>query len=738
MQNLKRATLFAGCLLLSLFISPLRAQTRHLVWSDEFESTTINLADWSFDLGTSNDNIHYYTDRSNNAKILNGMLNILALKETYQGFKYTSALLKTKHRVNLRYGRVEARIKLPGGKGFVPAFWMLPDDDFYGWWPASGEIDIMEHPTNLVDQIYGTVHTGAYNSFSGSGPRGGTVRIADAESAFHVYAVEWTPEKIDFFIDDAKYFTFSKNHSGSATWPFDQPFYIILNLAVGGGWVGEPDGSTPFPAIMQVDYVRVYQNPGDVGIRGDDFVVAESMQKTYSVPDLNGADYTWSVPSGARIVKGQSTAQITVDWGSFGGNVACRINTTDGTFAIEKPVVLSLNHLKNGGFEKGVKYWNKTGPYPAEADFLLTTTQVHTGVSALYVNVKTPGVNPWDAQLSQRDIQLQAGKKYRVSFWARSVNSVDNITAAIIHSTNYTLYANQSIALTNTWQQYTLNFTAPASVSASLNIDLGGHTGQYYFDDFMLVMPDVVSANQLLNADFSAGESPWVFNTFTPAQATGTVENGEFAIMIQNGGVNVWDIFLGQTNLFIEKDKEYTVTFDAYASGGRTVSALVGRNSDPWTVYSGSQIIPLTTEKRTYSCTFIMREPTDNQARLGFDVGTSTEDIYFDNIFLSRGAWPNAVSRSHSHQGRSFHLAQNYPNPFNSSTNIAYTVENPGHVQLAVFNVQGQMLQLLVDTFQNPGDYQVNWPADNLPSGIYLCMLVADDFSEIRKLVLQK
>jgi len=133
------------------------AQGWQQVWADEFNETTIDNSTWSFDSGPANDNIHYFTDRPENARIEDGKLYIIALEEPHQGYSYTSALLKTSRSVYWRYGRIEARIKLPASNGLVPAFWMLPEDDLYGWWPWSGEIDIMEHPTNQVNRIYGTV-----------------------------------------------------------------------------------------------------------------------------------------------------------------------------------------------------------------------------------------------------------------------------------------------------------------------------------------------------------------------------------------------------------------------------------------------------------------------------------------------------------------------------------------------------------------------------------------------------
>ena len=627
---------FVVCFLVALLFCTAgsNAQSWQQVWADEFDEPNIDRSVWSFDSGPANDNIHYFTDRPENACLEDGKLHIIALEEPYQGYSYTSALLKTSRSVYWRYGRIEACIKLPATNGLVPAFWMLPEDDLYGWWPWSGEIDIMEHPTNQVNRIYGTVHTGAYNSFTGSEPQGSSIRIPDAETAFHVYAIEWTPDAMEFYVDEQRYFTFWNEDRGSDTWPFDQPFYIILSMAVGGGWVGDPDSTSIFPAVMEIDYVRAYQDMNDTAITGADFVTYYSQAVPYSVPDINDANVTWSAPEDAQIVSGQGTHQIAVDWGVLGGDVTAEIVTQDESYTINVPVTVSPNYIKNAGFEKGVKYWHKTGPFPAEADFTLTSEEVYSGNYSLFVNVKTPGDYPWDAQLSQRDLPLEAGKQYQASFFARTANVSRDINVAIMNSASYALYASKTVALTGNWEQYQLSFTAPSDANASFNFDMGGHTGRYYFDEIALTTPEVDNSNPVVNGDFSDGNAGWTLTTLWPAQATAAVENGEYAVSISHGGTNVWDINVGQAGLQIEKGRQYVVSFDAYAAEPRQISALVGKNAAPWTVYSGSQVISLTTTKKTYTYSFTMNYETDSQARLGFDIGGSSIDVVFDNIML--------------------------------------------------------------------------------------------------------
>jgi beta-glucanase (GH16 family) len=168
-------------LIIAINFSVVKAQSYRLVWSDEFNGSLLDQSIWSFELGQFNDCVHYSTDRPANTRLTDGKLQLIALKESYQGYDYTASVIKTKHALYWRYGRIEASIKLPGSNGFVPAFWLLPEDERYGWWPSSGEIDIMEYPTNEISKIYGTIHSGAYNAFTGSGSRGDTIVIPDIE-----------------------------------------------------------------------------------------------------------------------------------------------------------------------------------------------------------------------------------------------------------------------------------------------------------------------------------------------------------------------------------------------------------------------------------------------------------------------------------------------------------------------------------------------------------------------------
>jgi beta-glucanase (GH16 family) len=714
------------------------AQTRKLVWSDEFNGTTIDRSVWSFGKGPVNDCVHYFTDRPENAIIEGGILRIIALKESYEGYNYTAALLKTKNSMYWRYGRIEARIKLPGTNGFVPAFWMMPEDDQYGWWPGSGEIDIMEHPTNQVDKIYGTIHCGAYDIYKGTAPQGGNVQIPDAESAYHIYAIEWTPERIDFFVDDQKYFTFENDYSGSEKWPFNKPFYIILNMAVGGGWVGNPDATSIFPAVMEVDYVRVYQYEKDMNITGPDFLNYNSQSATYTFPTLDGASYSWNLPGHAEILSGQNTSRIQSDWNIFGGSVKAGVQTHDGSYSVEFPVEVSYNLLKNSGFEKGVKYWNCSIASTADATAHLDTLNVYRGKSSLMVAVKAPATNGWDVQISQRELSVSNGLLYEATFWAKTSGASGQLSAAIINSMDYTLYANNTFSVTDSWTRFEMRFIANVSAAVSFNVDLGSNAGTFYLDDFVFTSLELSNFNQLANPDFERGKDDWYLNTLFPAQANGYVSNGEYAVTIDNGGTNAWDMHLGQSTVSVQKGKEYTVSFDAYATEPRNIFAFVGKNADPWTVYSGDQIFTLSATKQAYTYSFIMADPTDPQARFGFDIGASLADVFIDNVFLSQGKLPTNTNQMINSVPESSLIYQIFPNPFYSFTTIKYYLDKPTRVSLKIFNAVGKEIVTLVEDYQTTGEHQVKWKPEGLVCGMYLCKLQTDDFSGTKKLLLQK
>lgn len=248
-----------------------------LVWADEFDGTAINADNWSYDIGDGcdrgeglcgwgNNELQYYTDSPENAYIEDGKLVVKAKKETplFQGqYEYTSARMVTKGKADFKYGRIDARAKMPIGRGLWPAIWMLPTDTIYGIWPRSGEIDIMEYLGNDPNKVFGTIHFG-HDFWRFIGEEYRLPNGAGFHEDFHVFSVVWTEDCITFLMDDIPYSgPYTRSDLLPTTWPFDNEFHLIVNIAVGGNLPGNPDASTQFPQTMEVDYIRVYQQQSD-------------------------------------------------------------------------------------------------------------------------------------------------------------------------------------------------------------------------------------------------------------------------------------------------------------------------------------------------------------------------------------------------------------------------------------------------------------------------------------------
>lgn len=258
--------------LLVAFITPLVAVAQTpvspwtLVWQDEFDGSRLDRETWNVITagnGFGNKELEYYTNRPTNLMVDQGLLTIRAVKETYKGADgitrdYTSARINTKGKFSQRYGRFEARMKLPVGQGIWPAFWLMGDEGGERW-PACGEIDIMENIGSAPSTVLGTIHGPGYSGAKGISTRY-TSPAAPFSDDFHLYAVEWEPEAIRWYVDSNLYQTLTPaSLPTGARWVFDHPFYILLNLAVGGNLPHNPDETTVFPQSLLVDYVRVYQ-----------------------------------------------------------------------------------------------------------------------------------------------------------------------------------------------------------------------------------------------------------------------------------------------------------------------------------------------------------------------------------------------------------------------------------------------------------------------------------------------
>ena len=271
-----RFTAIGPCCVLVVLVTGARAEEEKsekdwkLVWSDEFKGDQLDFSKWGVEenaFGGGNSELQLYTDRKQNVRVVDGHLIIEARKDnpSVSGTNrpYSSGRVRTKNRGDWKYGRIEVRAKLPRGQGIWPAIWMLPTDEKYGGWAASGEIDIMELVGHKPQQILGTLHYGdkwPNNKHTGAAFDLTSGTFADA---FHTFAVEWEAGRIRWYVDGKLFQTQTKWSTPQAPFPapFDQRFHLILNIAVGGNLPGNPDATTKFPQQMVVDYVRVFQRP---------------------------------------------------------------------------------------------------------------------------------------------------------------------------------------------------------------------------------------------------------------------------------------------------------------------------------------------------------------------------------------------------------------------------------------------------------------------------------------------
>lgn len=245
------------------YSSPTTYVGRSLVWADEFNGNAVDSTNWIFEIGTGssgwgNNELQYY--RVENTYFYSGSLVIEARKEAYGGSNYTSSRLITKGKQSFKFGRIDIRAALPEGQGIWPALWMLGSNISQVSWPACGEIDIMELVGNLPGRVYGSIHFGAnvsnHQYTNASYSLSGTTRFSEA---FHVFSIEWEQDRIRWYVDDVLFYDINPAALNGASYPFNNPFFFVINVAVGGNWPGSPDASTNFPQRMFVDYIRVFQ-----------------------------------------------------------------------------------------------------------------------------------------------------------------------------------------------------------------------------------------------------------------------------------------------------------------------------------------------------------------------------------------------------------------------------------------------------------------------------------------------
>lgn len=288
--------LYTICIALVLTIDVAMSQCPNLIWSDEFNGNALDNSKWNIQLGDGcdigncgwgNNELQLYSAEA--ISVSDGFLTITAEKSIDDGISYSSARINTRYKGDWTYGRFEARLQLPKGQGIWPAFWMLSTNEPYGGWPRSGEIDIMELVGHEPNVVHGTLHYGDPWPNNGMTTASYTLPTGDFSDDFHVFAVEWEEAEIRWFIDGQMYSRKTRADLQGKPWPFDQNMHLLLNLAVGGNWPGQPSGSTVFPQEYIIDYVRVYDGFLPY-LKGKSIVEAGEENVVYELQNLQESD----------------------------------------------------------------------------------------------------------------------------------------------------------------------------------------------------------------------------------------------------------------------------------------------------------------------------------------------------------------------------------------------------------------------------------------------------------------
>lgn len=562
-------------------------------WGDDFTGTSLNRSDWNVELhapGWVNSELQEYVDSDENIQVKDGNLLLKPVEKTNaDGTKsYTSGRINTQGKHDFKYGYFECRAKVPAGKGYLPAFWMMPtDENLYGQWPKCGEIDIMEVMGQETNKAYGTIHYGEPHDQSQ-----GTYTVSETNNFvdnYHTYACEWEPGKIIWYIDGVKFHEESdwfsaKSGQGEVTYPapFDQPFYMILNLAVGGSWVGYPDETTTYDdQQFAIDYVKVYQKDSY-----DENVTKPVKEVTLREPDANG-NY---------------------------------IN--NGDFSVKEDLTDDVN-------------WKFLTALDGEGTAEIKENQ-------MVISTQNAGTADYSIQLVQSNIPLQKGGKYKVTFDAYADEARSMITDISGPDHNYTRYfADTKVDLETQKKTYTYEFQMTSSDDANgrMEFNLGNtsSTAKVYLSNIRIektgyeeIKEDttkkaLADGNYVYNGSFQEGTGRLKYWEITkPENATAEVtnlEDGRRLKVTSPAETEEGKVLVQQSDLALSANTDYELSFSAQADEAKQMKV---------TVAGQEQVFDLTTEKKNYRVKFKTAESLTDK-NLFFDLGLGTT-VYLDDV----------------------------------------------------------------------------------------------------------
>jgi beta-glucanase (GH16 family) len=585
-----------------------KSEEYHLLWSDDFNGKSLDRTKWNYELhepGWVNNELQRYTNSTENTYLKDGNLVIQPIKtvdEKTGEVTYTSGRVNTRNKVDFKYGKVEVRAKLPKGQGIWPAIWMMPtDENLYGGWPKCGEIDIMELLGNNPGKVYQTLHY-AKSSTDIQSQGSKTLTKGDFSTDYHIFSVEWNPDRINFYVDGELTNSVNKWYTGTEgigviTYPapFDQEFYVILNVAVGGNWPGNPDSTTDFSkAKMLVDYVKVYQKSD----YNEDVAMPET-SVTLRDPDANG-NY--------------------VNNGDFSETEA--LNDTTGWF---------LNTMNGGEATAAI----------AENTFTIKPTK--------------EGTVDYSIQAMQAGIPLEKGGRYRISFEAKAEAERTVVLRLDGPNYNYAKYMeDKTVNLTADYQTYTYDFTMTEETDENgrLEFNLGEQKstnpiaavqvknvkliklGQSK-DASKEVKTVLADENYVYNGTFDQGVKRlgyWKVSANKVKASVGVTNDNyvrKLKVDVPAASKKVDDVVIGQKDLALKADTTYLLSFRAKAYKAKSIQVTVAGKTFKTN---------LTTKEKTYQYEFTTPAGLKvNSAELKFLLGkqglVTMDNVRIDKVF---------------------------------------------------------------------------------------------------------
>ncbi|TDL32009.1 glycosyl hydrolase family protein [Jeotgalibacillus sp. S-D1] len=635
-----------------------------LEWNDEFDGTELDESKWNYDTGYylnddpgtwgwGNNELQHYTDSEENVFVEDGKLTIKSFEDpkTFpqdpeRVAPYSSGKITTEDKFKFKYGRVDFSAKLPAVSGAWPALWMLPNDEVYGSWASSGEIDVMEARGRVPGTTSGALHFGGewpqntYLSGEQNFEDGGRI-----DTDYHVYSLIWEEDAISWYVDGKFFYRVTKEEWFSAAVqdnpyaPFDQDFYLIMNLAMGGWFDGgvEP-APEDFPVSMQVDYVRVYSDPEteeevEIPVTGVEINKSEveltakgqtsKLSAAIAPSNATNKKVTWS--SSDNSVATVSTSGVVTAVAN--GTADITVTTEDGNKVDTAKVIVDiipklpldqLFPLKNGSFSQELSEWSAWS-WKDKDDFI-DEIEVKNGKAEISIpafDKSGEGAEKWAVQFKQTDLQLYKDKEYLVSFDASS--TIPRDMELVIQNSEMKRVFEKEISLTEESQRYTYSFKASAEEAVELNFLLGKYADSekhgVTIDNVVLEMKHPAE-NKIKNPSFKDGNASWAL--WSDVGATSKIEGEKNKITIPSLGNEFWSIQFSQLGLALEESKSYRLVVDLSSSIGRKIDAIV--ESADYDKYLWEKV-EINEELNTYAIEFTHEKKTDPAAKLVLALG---------------------------------------------------------------------------------------------------------------------